>query len=104
MKYVLVLGDGMADRPIEELGGKTPLEYAKTPTLDALAKVSEISSNKDKPLSSGVSPMIAFTAVISSSRVLTAIYSLPFSVNDSRIIHSFSKTLNKFYIFFIIIL
>ena len=42
MKYVLVLGDGMADRPIESLGGRTPLEYAKTPTLDALSKVSEI--------------------------------------------------------------
>ncbi len=42
MKYVVVLGDGMADRPIEELGGRTPLEYAKTPVLDALSKVSEI--------------------------------------------------------------
>lgn len=42
MKYVLILGDGMADRPIPELSGKTPLEYAKTPTLDALAKQSEI--------------------------------------------------------------
>ncbi len=42
MKYVLILGDGMADRPIPELDGKTPLEYAKTPTMDALAKKSEI--------------------------------------------------------------
>ena len=42
MKYVVVLGDGMADYPIEEIGDKTPLEYAKTSTLDALAKVSEI--------------------------------------------------------------
>ncbi len=32
----------MADEPIEQLGGKTPLEYAKTPVMDALAKVSEI--------------------------------------------------------------
>ena len=31
MKYVIVLGDGMADEPIEDLGGKTPLEYANTP-------------------------------------------------------------------------
>lgn len=37
MKYVIVLGDGMADRPIEAFGGLTPLEYAKTPTLDAMA-------------------------------------------------------------------
>lgn len=42
MKYVLILGDGMADRPIEELDGRTPLEYAQTPTLDALSGVSEI--------------------------------------------------------------
>lgn len=42
MKYVLILGDGMADRPIPALGGKTPLEYAKTPAMDALARKSEI--------------------------------------------------------------
>jgi len=42
MKYVIVLGDGMADEPIEALGGKTPLEYAKTPTLDELAGKSEV--------------------------------------------------------------
>lgn len=42
MKYIIVLGDGMADEPIEALGNVTPLEYAKTPTMDALSKVSEI--------------------------------------------------------------
>lgn len=42
MKYLVVLGDGMADRPIEELGGKTPLAYADTPTMDKLSKKSEI--------------------------------------------------------------
>lgn len=42
MKYVVVLGDGMADLPIEALGNKTPLEYAKTPTMDAMAEKSEI--------------------------------------------------------------
>ena len=42
MKYVVVLGDGMADEPIEQLGGKTPLEYAKTPNMDRLSKLSEI--------------------------------------------------------------
>ena len=41
MKYVVILGDGMADEPLLELGGKTPLEYASTPALDALAPVSE---------------------------------------------------------------
>ncbi len=42
MKYVVVLGDGMADYPIPELGDKTPLEYAQTPVLDQLSKVSEV--------------------------------------------------------------
>ena len=42
MKYVVVLGDGMADEPISRLNGKTPLSYAKTPALDALSKKSEI--------------------------------------------------------------
>lgn len=42
MKYVIVLGDGMADRPIESLGDKTPLEYAKTPVMDALAQKGEL--------------------------------------------------------------
>ena len=42
MKYVIVLGDGMADYPIDEIGGMTPLEYAKTPTLDMLSAKSEI--------------------------------------------------------------
>lgn len=42
MKYVVVLGDGMADWPLEQLGGKTPLETARTPVMDLLAKKSEI--------------------------------------------------------------
>jgi len=41
-KYIVVLGDGMADEPIEALGGKTPLDYADTPTLDKLSKLSEV--------------------------------------------------------------
>lgn len=42
MKYVVILGDGMADEPIESLGNKTPLEKAATPVMDALAAESEI--------------------------------------------------------------
>lgn len=42
MKYVVVLGDGMADRPISELGDQTPLAFAQTPTMDEMAAVSEI--------------------------------------------------------------
>ena len=42
MKYIVVLGDGMADYPIDELNEKTPLEYAHTPVMDELAQKSEI--------------------------------------------------------------
>ncbi|MGI6453088.1 MAG: cofactor-independent phosphoglycerate mutase [Syntrophomonadaceae bacterium] len=42
MKYLLLLADGMADYPIPELNNQTPLQYAKTPNMDQLAKVSQI--------------------------------------------------------------
>ena len=42
MKYVIILGDGMADWPVEELDNRTPLECAETPEMDKLARVSEI--------------------------------------------------------------
>lgn len=42
MKYIVVLGDGMAGRPLEELGGRTTLEAAKTPVMDRLAKKAEL--------------------------------------------------------------
>lgn len=38
MKYIVVLGDGMADEPIAELGGKTPLASARTPNMDRMAR------------------------------------------------------------------
>lgn len=38
MKYVVILGDGMADWPIAELGGRTPLEAARHPFMDRLAR------------------------------------------------------------------
>ena len=49
MKYLVVLGDGMADRPLEELGGRTPLEAAETPNFDMLAAKSTIGSVKTVP-------------------------------------------------------
>ena len=42
MKYIVILGDGMADWPIEELNGRTPRAYAKTPVLGGLAGKWEI--------------------------------------------------------------
>lgn len=49
MKYIIILGDGMADVDLPELGGKTPLAYAKTENMDALAKRSEIGMVKTIP-------------------------------------------------------
>ena len=49
MKYVIVLGDGMADYPIEKLGNKTPLQVANKPNIDALAKISEVGLCKTVP-------------------------------------------------------
>lgn len=42
MKYIIVLSDGMAGRPLEELSGKTTLEAADTPNFDRLAEKAEI--------------------------------------------------------------
>ena len=42
MKYIVVLGDGMADYKLEQLGGKTPLQAARKPHIDALAKKAEV--------------------------------------------------------------
>jgi 2,3-bisphosphoglycerate-independent phosphoglycerate mutase len=38
MKFVVILGDGMADRPLESLSGKTPLQAAHTPNMDMIAR------------------------------------------------------------------
>jgi len=38
MKYIVLLGDGMSDKKLEELGGKTPLQAARTPNMDFMAK------------------------------------------------------------------
>jgi 2,3-bisphosphoglycerate-independent phosphoglycerate mutase len=38
MKYIVILGDGMADEPLAEFGGRTPLEFARTPHMDRIAR------------------------------------------------------------------
>ena len=42
MKYVIILGDGMGDYPIDKLGGKTPLAVANKPMMDTLATKGEV--------------------------------------------------------------
>jgi len=49
MKYIILLGDGMPDYPIDELGGKTPLEYAQTPNMDFIAKNGTVGCVKTIP-------------------------------------------------------
>lgn len=49
MKYAVVLGDGMADEPIGQLGGKTPLAYANTPMMDQLSETGEVGLAKTIP-------------------------------------------------------
>ena len=54
MKYIVILGDGMSDEPIEALGGKTPLEVASTPVMDELASKGEMGMVQNVP--AGMSP------------------------------------------------
>ena len=54
MKYIVILGDGMSDEPIAALGGRTPLEAASTPVMDALASKGELGMVQNVP--QGMSP------------------------------------------------
>lgn len=54
MKYIIILCDGMADEPLDELGGRTPLEAARTVNMESLAKVSEIGMVRTVP--AGMAP------------------------------------------------
>lgn len=54
MKQIILIGDGMADYPIKELGDKTPLEYAEVPNLDRLAATGKFGLFATVP--SGMSP------------------------------------------------
>lgn len=54
MKYIVILCDGMADEPLEMLGGKTPLEAARTENMDRLAGSSEIGMVRTVPV--GMAP------------------------------------------------
>lgn len=49
MKYLIILGDGMADYPVEALGGKTPLAVANKPMMDYLASKGEVGLVKTVP-------------------------------------------------------
>ena len=44
MKYILIIGDGMADNPVPQLQNQTPLQHAAIPVMDALAAKGEVGS------------------------------------------------------------
>ena len=64
MKYVIILADGMADEPIKQLGGKTPLDYANTPWMDELAKHGQIGTANTVPASMKPGSDVANLAVM----------------------------------------
>ena len=49
MKYVIVIPDGCADEPMDSLGGKTPLQAANLPNIDALAKSGSLALANNTP-------------------------------------------------------
>ena len=49
MKYLLIIGDGMADNPVPALGNKTPLEAAEKPVIDELARKGVLGSTVNCP-------------------------------------------------------
>ncbi|OQB14367.1 MAG: cofactor-independent phosphoglycerate mutase [Firmicutes bacterium ADurb.Bin193] len=49
MKYIVVLGDGMSDYPVEALNGKTPLEVARKPYMDMISQKGELGLAKTVP-------------------------------------------------------
>ena len=50
MKYIIIVPDGMADKKIEELGDKTPMEYADLSAMDGLARAGETGTARTVPL------------------------------------------------------
>ncbi len=64
MKFVTFLIDGMADDPLDELGGKTPLEAAKTPVLDGMARQAQFGTFVTLPANFPTSSDVANMSVL----------------------------------------
>lgn len=64
MKYIVILGDGMADEPLEALNGRTPLECAATPVMDWLAGKGELGLARTVPASMKPGSDVANLAVL----------------------------------------
>lgn len=64
MKHLIILGDGMSDRPVAALGGKTPLEAARTPWFDRLAREGRSGTLSTIPPGFGAGSEVANTAIL----------------------------------------
>lgn len=64
MKYIVLLGDGMAGYPIKELGGKTTLAYAKTPNMDYMARTGKLGRARTVPKGMAPGSDVANLAVL----------------------------------------
>lgn len=64
MKYIVILGDGMAGEPLEALGGRTTLECADTPTMDELAGKGQMGMARTVPASMKPGSDVANLAVL----------------------------------------
>ncbi len=64
MKYIIILGDGMADHPIKKLGNKTPLQVADIPNIDKLAKMGRCGLFQTVPLDMPPGSEVANLAVL----------------------------------------
>ena len=85
MKYVIVIPDGCADEPVAELGGFTPLQAAKLPNMDRVAKAGTF-------LQFGVSDY-ATTATISPYRI----YNQEITITGSMaVLHSYERAAELF--------
>ncbi len=64
MKYIVIIGDGMADRPIKELGDKTPLQVADKPNMDRIAKMGKSGLLKTIPEGMGAGSDVANLSIL----------------------------------------
>ncbi len=64
MKYIVILADGMADEPLRDFGGQTPMEFAHTPSMDALAAKGEVGMVQTVPPSMKPGSDVANLAVL----------------------------------------
>lgn len=67
MKYALLIGDGMADRPLKALGGRTPLQVASTPNMDGVASYGVLGLVKTVSRKTGKSSDVAILSVLGYS-------------------------------------